>query len=192
MKAVVPDPDRVRARLLAAGARPGFAGRMTDVRYDRNGELAARGEVLRLRLFRGAGGERALLGWKGPASITVEGWKQRRELEYPLGPGTDAAQALPEALGYLPVHLLERYVEYYHLERGEARLEWYPRMDTLIEIEGDSQGIDGIIGATGLPRSAFTPEPLAMFAGRFAGRTGVAPALTLAELGADAPRWPEP
>jgi hypothetical protein len=191
VKAVVPDAAQVRTRLIAAGARPGFAGRMTDIRYDRNGELTARGEVLRLRVFRGVDGDRAVIGWKGPASVTVEGWKERRELEYPIGVARARPEELPEALGYLPIHLLERYVEYYHLEGAEARLEWYPRMDTLIEIEGDSQGIDAFITATGLPRSAFTPEPLALFAGRFAARTGVAAALSLAELGAESPGWPE-
>ena len=48
----MPDPDQVRQRLCQAGARPGFAGMMIDVRYDRNGELAARDQVLRLRRFR--------------------------------------------------------------------------------------------------------------------------------------------
>jgi adenylate cyclase class IV len=177
-------------RLLEAGARPGFAGVMIDVRYDRNGELALREQVLRLRLFRSASGERAVIGWKGPASISTGGLKTRRELEYEIRSASAAPEAFPEALGYQPVQTIERYVEYYHLGTAEARLEWYPRMDTLIEIEGDAEGIEAVIRATGIPRAAFTPEPLSVFAGRYATRTGAEPAMTLAELGPERPRWP--
>ncbi len=165
---------------------------MIDVRYDRNGELAARDQVLRLRMFRGTGGERAVIGWKGPVSTSPEGAKLRHELEYEIQSAGAPLEAFPVALGYLPVNTIERYVEYYHLATAEARLEWYPRMDTLIEIEGDPEGIDSVIDATGIPRSAFTPEPLAVFAGRYATRTGAAAAMTLAELGAELPQWPGP
>ncbi len=186
----MPDPELVRERLCLAGAQAGFAGVMIDVRYDRNGELASREQILRLRVFRGAVGDRFLLGWKGPPSISSEGLKIRRELEYEIRSDRAVPEAFPEALGYLPVQTIERYVEYYHLETAEARLEWYPRMDTLIEIEGDAEGIDAGIRATGLPRAAFTPEPLSVFTIRYSTRTGNAAALTLAELGSERPRWP--
>ena len=186
----MPDPEAVRERLLRSGARLGFAGVMTDVRYDRNGELASRDEVLRLRLFRGAAGARAVIGWKGPVTISPGGLKTRRELEYEITSGRASPEAFPEALGYLPVHTIERYVEYYELGTAEARLEWYPRMDTLIEIEGDAEGIDAAIRATGMPRTAFTPEALSAFSGRYALRTGSAAAMTLAELGPELPQWP--
>lgn len=187
---MVPDPDRVRQRLLEAGGRPGFAGMMIDVRYDRDGELAARDQVLRLRVFRNAGAERAVIGWKGPVSISPEGFKTRRELEYEIASATASPEAFPEALGYVPVYIIERYVEYYHLDAAVARLEWYPRMDTLIEIEGDADGIAAGIRATGMPRAAFTPDPLSVFAGRYASRTGAPAAMTLVELGSDPPAWP--
>ncbi len=163
---------------------------MTDTRYDRDGELAGRGEVLRLRSYRGENGETVLIGWKGPASVTPGGLKERPELEYGIGLRRAPPGALLEALGYAPVQLIDRYVEYYHLERADARLEWYPRMDTLIEIEGDAEGIDAGILASGLPRAAFSPEPLVEFAARFAARTGTPAALRLAELGLEPPRWP--
>ncbi len=185
------DPEQVRERLRQAGARLGFAGMMIDVRYDRNGELASRAEVLRLRLFRGTTDVRAMIGWKGPTSISPEGLKTRHELEYEIRSASAPPEAFPQALGYQPVHTIERYVEYYRLGTAEARLEWYPRMDTLIEIEGDAEGIDAVIRVTGLPRDGFTPEPLSVFAGRYASRTGAEPAMTLAELGAERPGWPE-
>ena len=125
-----------------------------------------------------------------PASISPDGHKTRRELEYEISSPNSAPAAFPEALGYLPVNTIERYVEYYHLGTAEARLEWYPRMDTLIEIEGDAAGIDAVILATGLAREEFTPEALSAFAVRFASRTGTGAAMTLAELGSELPRWP--
>ena len=78
---MVPDPGLVRRRLLAAGARAGFSGMMVDARYDRRGELVARDEVLRLRVFHHADGRRdAILGWKGATGLSTEGYKMRREL----------------------------------------------------------------------------------------------------------------
>ena len=184
------DPAAVRERLLAAGAVPAFAGMMVDVRWDRNGELLARDEVLRLRVFHDpeAAG-RAVLGWKGPTSVTADGLKERRELEYVISGGQESPHALLEALGYSPLYAIERYVEYYQLGMTNVRLEWYPRMDTLIEIEGDAESIDAGIRASGLQRSAFTPESLSAFAARFAVRTGTPAAMTLDAIGTEPPSW---
>ena len=163
---------------------------MVDVRWDRNGELIARDEVLRLRVFHDPNAEgRAVLGWKGPTSVSAEGLKERRELEYWISGGQDGPHALLEALGYSPLYTIERYVEYYQLGTTNARLEWYPRMDTLIEIEGDAEGIEAGMRASGLLRDAFTPESLSAFAARFAARTGIPAVMTLAALGSEPPSW---
>lgn len=187
---MVADPAQVRDRLLSAGARPGFRGLMTDLRFDRQGELAARDEALRIRRLRQAEGrEQTLIGWKGPTAVTALGHKQRRELEYCIHSDRLTPEALLEALGYEPIFLIERYVEYYHLGGADLRLEWYPRMDTLIEVEGDPAAIEAGIGASGLPRSAFSADPLTVFVGRYAARTGLAAALTTAQLGSETPSW---
>lgn len=186
----MPDPGAVRDRLMAAGARRGFAGMMIDVRWDRNGELMARDEVLRLRVFQPSNGAaHAVLGWKGRTAVNADGHKERRELEYGISSGSAPPQDLLEALGYYPLYTIERYVEYYKLGATDARLEWYPRMDTLIEIEGDAAGIEAGIRASGLPRDTFTPDPLSTFAARYAERTGTPAVLTLAELGPESPSW---
>src|SRR5919205_1128702 len=76
LKAVLSDPDALRARLIAAGAVERFRGRMSDRRYDRAGELAARDEVLRVRSYHHAGDRvAAVLGWKGAAQRSPEGYK---------------------------------------------------------------------------------------------------------------------
>ena len=187
---MVADPAAVRTRLLAAGARPGFTGLMVDRRYDRDTTLLAKDEVLRLRVFRHPDGrEQAMLAWKGPTTVTPQGYKARREFEYEIASARARPEELLEALGYGVIHSVERYVEYYRLEGTDVRLEWYPRMDVLIEIEGDEAGIEAALTITGVPRDAFTPEPLRLFAERYAARTGRSAALAISELGGDAPSW---
>ena len=187
---MVPEPELVRRRLLAAGAHPGFAGRMTDVRYDRDGELTARGEVLRMRTYHDANAARTVIGWKGPVSVSALGLKEREELEYAVESAGFPPGALLEALRFAPVQIIERHVECYSLGTTVARLEWYPRMDALIEIEGDLPGIERGIQVTGLPRETFSPEPLLAFTDRYAARTGRPAALRIAELGEEIPQWP--
>jgi len=178
----------MRLRLLAAGAQPGFAGRMLDRRYDREGALLARDEVLRLRVLRHPDGrEEHHLGWKGPVALTPEGYKARRELEYEIRGAAAPSGALLEALGFQECQRIDRYVEYFRLGSAVLRLEWYPRMDVLIEVEGDHAGIEAALGATGLPRPAFSAESLPAFAARYAARTGRAPLLE--ETPGETPAW---
>ena len=187
---MVADPREARVRLGGAGALPGFHGIMSDVRFDRNGELVGRDEVLRLRSLRHDDGSvESLLGWKGPTGVSPEGYKTRRELEYVVAGGNSDPRALLEVLGYRQVYAIDRYVEYHHLGSAVVRLEWYPKMDVLVEVEGDPRGIEAGLAALGLPRSAYTAEPLVVFAGRYAARTGHPAILSLAELAGEAPSW---
>ena len=187
---MVPDPGLVRRRLLAAGARPGFAGMMLDRRYDRGGELVARDEELRLRLYRYPDGrEDAVIAWKGATRITPQGYKERRELEYPIGGEHARPEELLAALGYGEIHTIERYVEHYHQGDAVVRLEWYPRMDVLVEVEGSEAGIEAALRVIGLPREAYTADALKEFADRFATRTGRPAVLVAAALDGEAPSW---
>ena len=165
---------------------------MVDHRYDRGGALLARDEVVRLREFLHRDGRAEVkLSWKGPTTVTPEGYKSRRELEFeirPRGPESPPA-ALLEALGFEEVQRIERYVEYYRLGGAEIRLEWYPRMDVLIEIEGDQGGIETAREVIGLPRSAYSAEPLPAFTARYAERTGTPAALSIEALRGEAPSW---
>ena len=170
LKAVVPDREQLRRRLREAGAAMRSGGRMTDVRYDRGEELTRRDEVLRVRTYHRAEGRVELvLGWKGPAGRSPEGYKVREEIELPAGadPGL-----LLQALGYRPVHVIEREIEIWHLGGATARLERYPRMDVLVEVEGEPDAIERVVAASGIPRNEFTAEPLVEFVRRFEERTG--------------------
>lgn len=170
LKAVVPDPEALRRRLGAAGAELHLAGRMIDVRYDRGGELTLRDQVLRARTLRHREGRvEFVLAWKGPTQRSPDGYKLREEIELPVG--TDPS-ALLQALGYYPVQIIEREIETWDLGEATARLEQYPRMDVLVEVEGEPAAIERVIAASGIPRSAFTAEPLVEFVRRFEERTG--------------------
>lgn len=174
LKGVVPDPAAVRAALLSAGATIGFRGLLADRRFDRDGTLRAKDEVLRTRTYLvGGATTRAQLGWKGPTGRSAEGYKVREERELDVTAG-EPAQFL-EALGFAPVHAIDRWIEVYHLGNAEARLEWYPRMDVLVEVEGDEAGIERLIAATGLPRDSFTSEALDAFTARYDARHPGAP-----------------
>ena len=172
LKAVVSDPEAFRRRLRAVGAVPRFMGRMTDLRYDRAGELTGRDEVLRVRIFHHPEGPEAILTWKGPTTRSPDGYKSREEMELPISRAAPDPGRLLAALGYQPVHAIEREVEVYRLGEATARLETYPRMDVLLEIEGAPSAIEHAIAASGIPRSAFSAESLAEFVRRFEERSG--------------------
>lgn len=187
---MVADPPAVRERLLRAGAHPGFSGLMLDRRFDRGSELLSHDEVLRLRVLRDANGsEKFQLAWKGPMAVTPEGYKARRELEYEIGSAELPPDELLKVLGYEEIHRIDRYVEYFLLGTAAVRLEWYPRMDILIEIEGDAAAIEAAVRASGLPRSDFSADSLPAFAARYAARTGRSAVLALTQGDGDPPSW---
>ncbi len=189
LKAVVEDPEALRRALEAAGAVNSYRGMLRDRRYDREGELERQDIILRLRHWiPRAGAEHAELGWKGPSRVDGHGYKHSREIECPVGDGPNPGLLL-EALGYRLSHAIDRYVEIFRLGDAVARLEWYPRMDVLVEIEGDSAGIERLIAATGLPREGCVPDGLARFAARFERRTGQPAILAESALGVEPPTW---
>lgn len=188
LKAVVPDPAELRARLLAAGAVAGFRGRMSDRRFDRAGRLRRRGQVLRVRSFHHPDGRvGAVLGWKGRSRRSPQGYKQREELEIELAGGAPP-EALLQALGYRVIHAVDRLVETYSLGGATLRLEEYPRMDRLLEVEGSPPAIERAAAATGIPRAEFSADPLSAFVRRYERRGGRA-ALALESLEGALPVW---
>ena len=192
LKAVVVDPAAVRASLAARGARKIKEGRMTDLRYDRDGALAAAGQVLRVRNYALVSGSlEGRLAWKGRASRDEGGYRSREEHEVHF-PGPSApAEHLVQALGFAVVSAMDRWVEYWLLDDATARLEWYPRMDVLCEVEGTPDGIARVIAATGIDREAFSADAIADFVARYEERVGPA-ALSLAQLDGEAPSWEAP
>jgi adenylate cyclase class IV len=220
LKAVVPDAAALRARLESAGATCTFRGRMRDRRYDRPGRsLFARDEVLRVRTFEPAadsretpgdvrpaqakhattredssgapvGAAHAELTWKGPTKQTG-GYKEREELQLDVG-DADALGNVLARLGFEVSDAIDRWVEYHELAGAAVRIEWYPRMDVLVEVEGTPDAIERAVAATGIPRADFNADRLLDFAARYRERTGTEPVLRRDGLGPnEAPGWPK-
>lgn len=188
LKAVVDDMDALLQRLRAAGAELSFSGLMHDRRYDREGTLASRGEVLRVRTFAsGDAPPRVVLGWKGPVSRSAEGYKRREEHECQCT-GASPADIL-ERIGFSVVHSIDRWVDQFALTDTMIRVETYPRMDTLVEVDGTAEAIEGAIALTGIPRNAFTAESLDAFVKRFEERTGEQAVLSSDGLAPEALPW---
>ncbi len=192
LKAVVTDAAALAARLEQAGKQT-FRGRMTDRRYDRpDRSLLARDEVLRVRAFApaGRGAARAELTWKGPTKRT-NGYKEREEIQFAVD-DPDATASVLERLGFEVSDAIDRCVEYYELGKASVRIEWYPRMDVLVEVEGAPAEIEKAVAGTGIPRPDFTAERLLDFAGRYRQRMGRDAVLRLDGLRAnERPGFPE-
>lgn len=184
LKSVVPDPAALRGRLMAAGARETFRGALFDCRYDLPArELLAKDHVLRLRVYEDAAGRRAVLDWKGPTGYDT-GYKVREELSTPCGDGSAMAELIAR-LGYVAIREIDREIETYELAGATVRIERYPRMDVLVEVEGSPAAIEAAINASGLARAGFTSERLPEFIVRYEARTGERAAICRRELDGD-------
>jgi adenylate cyclase class IV len=174
VKARVTSPAALRRALVAAGARLEFRGRMIDRRFDHGtrGLLSPRDQVLRLRVYRAAGGARArgVLAWKGPASARGA-YRHRLELEAQVE-DPDAMLEILRRLRFRESLRIDRRVEIWRLGRAVLRIERYPRMDTLLEVEGAPRAIERAIAATRLGRERFLAESLPFFVRAYEARTG--------------------
>ncbi len=189
LKALVPDPGALRSALRAAGAACTFRGLLHDRRLDRRGVLLGRDEVLRVRRWVGEDGhEAAQVAWKGPTGTSPDGYKHREELECGVAEG-GTLLAILGRLGYEVTHAIDRAVEVYRLDDTVARIEWYPRMDVLVEVEGPPPGIERVIAVAGIPRADYTAEALPAFVTRYEARTGQPAILAVDALGPDRPAW---
>lgn len=183
LKAVVPDWAALRERLESSGAAVAFEGRLEDRRYDTpNDDLAARDHVLRLRVYRDRGGRvvTSTLDWKGPTEYRA-GYKVREERSTAVD-DPDAMAVILERLDYRVTVAIDRDIVQYAVGGAAIRLERYPRMDDLVEVEGTADTIEAAIRATGISREAFTADALAGFIERFETRTGTTAAVSDAEL----------
>jgi adenylate cyclase class IV len=181
LKAVVPDWNDCRARLEAHGATLEFEGRLADRRFDTADRALAREDVvLRVRAYENASGAVAELGWKGPTRYE-DGYKVRDELAVDTAAPERLATILSK-LGYQVTRAIDRHIVQCTLHGAVVRLERYPRMDDLIEVEGPPDAIERAIAVLGIPRQAFTSERLRDFATRYQTRTGQRAVLSDDEL----------
>src|SRR5256885_8140027 len=176
LKAVLDSWRDRTIRLERAGATRVFFGRIEDRRFDTEARsLAATDVVLRLRIYRGADGARAELELKG-ATGYEDGYKVREEIGCGVSDPESIALIL-SGLGYVVTRTIDREIEQWDLGGASVRFERYPRMDDLVEVEGEPDAIERAILAIGLPRSAYTADRFADFPMRQDVRTGRRPAL---------------
>jgi predicted adenylyl cyclase CyaB len=184
LKAVVDDLTGVRKRLEEAGGKLTSEGRISDRRYDvESRELAQRDEVLRVRRYVSPGSSKTYLDWKGPTEIQ-DVYKVREEVST-LVEDFDALEQILTRLGFVVTMEIDRDIALYQLGSATIRFESYPRMDALVEVEGEPESIENAIEALGMPRAHFKSDRLALFVGRFEQRTGVRAAICDRELKGD-------
>ena len=184
LKAVVDDLAERIKKIEAAGGSLSFEGRISDRRYDfTSGELSARDEVLRVRRYQNAATSRTYLDWKGATEFR-DVYKVREEVTTPAEDFESLEQILTR-LGLEVIWEIDRDIAQYQLGGAIVRFESYPRMDVLVEVEGEPQAIEGAIDVLGLPRGTFSNRRLADFVADFEHRTGVRAAISDRELKED-------
>lgn len=184
LKGVVADLPATRDALRRAGARLVLDATLVDRRYDTaTFTLAARDEVLRVRSTRSRTSQETRIEFKGPATYP-DGFKVREEVGTTVG-DLDVVEQILTSLGYRITREIEREIEMYAVSGATVRLETYPRMDVLAEVEGEPGTIEQAIAATGIAREAFTTARLADFVIRYESRTGQRAALCARELHGD-------
>jgi predicted adenylyl cyclase CyaB len=184
LKAVVGDLASARKQLEEAGAMLSFEGRLRDQRYDLESRaLAERDEVLRVRRYDTGASTRTFLDWKGPTEMQGA-YKIREEVSTSVDDFSSLEHILTR-VGFTITMEIDRQIAQYELAAATIRFEIYPRMDVLVEVEGDPDNIELAIEALGMARGEFTSERLPTFVERFEKRTGVRAAICHRELEGD-------
>ena len=177
LKAVVDDLAERRKKIEAGGGSLSFEGKISDRRYDFvSGELGARDEVLRVRRYHTRASTKTYLDWKGPTEFR-DVYKVREEITTPVE-DFDSLEQILIRLGFELTSEIDREIAQYQIEGATVRFEVYPRMDTLVEVEGQPETIERAIDALGLPRGLFNNRRLKDFVDDFEKRTGVRAAIS--------------
>lgn len=142
IKIEVADHAPIRARLQDLGAT--FVGTAAEenVYLDRDGQLVARDESLRLRKD-----NRIRLTWKGP-TVFHEGVVQRAEIEIDVSNFFETAQLLLR-LGFEPSDHLEKLRETWRMPGVEIALDTVA-FGKFVEIEGDPATAQALAQELGL------------------------------------------
>jgi predicted adenylyl cyclase CyaB len=184
LKSVCEDLAGTRKRLEKAGAKLSFEGRLSDRRYDvESREITQRDEVLRVRRYEAPGSSKAYLDWKGPTE-TQDVYKIREEIST-LVEDFESLEQILARLGFVVTMEIDREIAQYTLGGATIRFETYPRMDVLVEVEGEPESIEQAIEALGMSRGLFNSDRLPSFVSRFEQRTGVRAAICQREMEGD-------
>lgn len=184
LNAVVDDVERRRSELERAGGKLVFEGKLRDRRYDvESRELSRRDEVLRVRRYESRTATRTQLDWKGPTE-THDNYKVREEVSTSVEDFESLSLVLNK-LGFTVTREVDRDIAQYEHGGATIRFETYPRMDSLVEVEGEPEAIERAIESLGMARGEFSSRRLADFVEAFERRTGVHAAVSDRELEGD-------
>src|SRR5206468_1660958 len=92
----------------------------------------------------------ASIDWKGPSLLTGT-YKQREEIVTDISSDPSSLAQILERLGFVVTMQIDRAIWQYELHGATVRFERYPRMDDLVEVEGDPTTIERAIPVLGLP-----------------------------------------
>ena len=184
LKAVVDDLAQRRRMIEEAGGSLSFEGKISDRRYDFSSrQLSGRDEVLRVRRYHGYSSTKTYLDWKGATELR-DVYKVREEVTTPVE-DFDSLEQILLRLGLELIWEIDREIAQYQLGGATVRFESYPRMDILVEVEGEPAAIENAIEVLGLPRGTFSSQRLADFVADFEHRTGVRAAISERESKGD-------
>src|SRR5450759_2798399 len=143
LKAVVDELAERRRKIEAAGAALSFEGKISDRRYDfASRELSGRDEVLRTRRYQSRASTRTYLDWKGPTEMQGA-YKIREEITAPVE-DFGSIEKILEKLGLTLTWEIDREIAQYQIAGATIRFETYPRMDVLVEVEGEPDAIEAV------------------------------------------------
>jgi predicted adenylyl cyclase CyaB len=141
LKAVVDDVAQRRRKVESAGGKLSFEGKISDRRYDfASHDLSSRDEVLRTRTYISKNSTRTYLDWKGPTE-SRDVYKVREEVTTPVDDRA-SLETILEKLGFVVTLEIDREIAQYQLGDATIRFEVYPRMDALVEVEGEPDMIE--------------------------------------------------
>ena len=190
LKSVVDDVMIRRQLVELSGGKLLYEGSLQDLRYDTEDRtLSDRDEVLRLRVYGGVESTHAFLDWKGKTTFE-DGYKVREEISSQVG-SAELFRRILEKLGYVVIAEIGRWIAQYELGAATIRFERYPRMDDLVEVEGDPAEIEKAIVAIGIAREEFNAKRLPYFVKQYEKRTGKRAALSERELQGEYPYSPD-
>lgn len=140
----LPEPDRLRQRLIAAGATSSGRVFEKNIRFeDRLKSLETRGMLLRLRTD-----NRVRLTFKSTPSDPDPQFKVHREWEVVVD-NFQTCQEILQGLGFHPEQVYEKWRETLLVDSTKCLIDTMP-YGVFLEIEGEKQHIRAVAGGLGL------------------------------------------
>jgi adenylate cyclase, class 2 len=147
VKFKIADPEEFSRRLAKAGAKLIKSGFERNIKYDRNGELHKKKELLRLRDY--AGEADITHKRKTKAEAGHKGFKVREETVVNIE-SFERGKKLLEMLGYEKDWIYEKKQQVWVLDGIEVFVDELPQIGNFIEIEGSPEEIRKTAAKLGL------------------------------------------